>query len=214
VRETWLFVLARDPAAAKTRLAGTLNPHSRAELATAMLADVLAAALLVPVARRVVVTESAVVREIARTAGADSLDVPASGTNDAAAAALRAAVEAGAARALLLAADLPLLTAADLELLLREEGSIVIAPDRHWRGTNALQLSPPQAIAPAFGADSFNAHRAIAERARLQMRIVTSRGLSTDVDGPDDLQLAMRDSGLGRRTREMLGSLRTPAEAR
>ncbi len=211
--ETWLFVLARDPAAAKTRLAGSLTAASRADLAAAMLEDVLVAARLVPFVRRVVVTESALVHEIARSAGAESLDVPASGTNDAAAAALHAAVTAGASRALLLAADLPLLGAADLELLLAQESAVVIAPDRHRRGTNALQLAPPTAIAPAFGDDSFRAHRERAGLAELDVRIVTSRGLCTDIDTAADLQLVQHESGLGRHTREVLGSLRLPAGA-
>lgn len=212
--ETWLFVLARDPAAAKTRLAGSLTAASRAELAAAMLADVLSAARDVSFVRRVVVTESSLVRQIARSAGAESLEVPASGTNDAASAALRAAVSGGAARALLLAADLPLVGTTDLELLLAEEGAVVIAPDRHRRGTNALQLAPPRAIAPAFGEDSFRRHRERAQRAQLDLRIVTSRGLCTDVDSAADLQFVLHESGLGRHSREVLSSLRLPAEAR
>ena len=208
MRETWLFVLARDPTAAKTRLSGSLSPASRAELAAAMLADVLTAARVVPFARRVVVTESAVVRKLARSAGTESLDVPASGTNDAAYAALRAAIEAGAARALLLAADLPLITATDLELLLAAEADVVIAPDRHRRGTNALLLAPPSAMAPAFGVDSFRAHRERVRLARLDARIVTSRGLCTDVDSAEDLQVVLREAGLGRHTRGVLGSVR------
>ena len=207
MRDTWLFVLARDPAAAKTRLAGTLTPASRAELAVAMLMDVIGAAQHVPFARRVVVTESARVREIALAEGAESLDVPASGTNNAAAAALRAAAAAGATRALLLAADLPLLVPSDLELLLAEESAVVIAPDRHRRGTNALQLAPPTAIAPAFGEDSFLAHRERARDARLDVGIVTSPGLCTDIDSAEDLQFVLRESGLGRHSREVLDSM-------
>jgi 2-phospho-L-lactate guanylyltransferase len=176
-----------------------------------MLADVLSAASLVPFGRRVVVTESAVVRQAARSVGAESLDVPASGTNDAARVALRAAAGAGAARALLLAADLPLVGPADLELLLAEDAAVVIAPDRHGRGTNALQLAPPTAIAPAFGEGSYGAHRERAQRARLEMRVVTSRGLCTDIDNADDLQFVLGQSGVGRHSRDVLDSLRLPA---
>lgn len=206
VPDTWLCILARDPAAAKTRLSGVLGHASRADLAAAMLDDVLAAASEVPFARRLVVTESELVGSVARAAGAESFYVTASGTNDAASAAVRQAVGAGADRALLLAADLPYLTASDLELLLMEEAHVVIAPDRHRRGTNALLLAPPSAIAPAFGTDSFRVHYERAQSAWSDGRIVTSRGLATDVDEPEDLRLLLRESGLGRHTRQLLES--------
>jgi 2-phospho-L-lactate guanylyltransferase len=206
VDDTWLCILARDPAAAKTRLAGVLGQAARADLAAAMLEDVLAAVSQVPFTRRLVVTESELVRGVARAAGAESLDVAASGTNDAASAAVREAATAGAARVLLLAADLPYLVASDLEQLLSEKAHVVIAPDRHQRGTNALLLAPPSAIAPAFGDDSFRAHRERARQASWEARIVTSHGLATDVDEPDDLRLLLREPGVGRRTRELLDS--------
>jgi len=205
--ETWLCVLARDPAAAKTRLSGVLEQAARADLAVAMLEDVLAAARDVAFARRMVVTESDLVRGIARTTGVDSLYARASGTNDAATAAVGHVVGEGAARVLLLAADLPYLVASDLELLLAEDAPVVIAPDRHRRGTNALLLAPPSVIAPAFGADSFNAHRERARRASAEARIVTSRGLATDVDDPEDLRLVLREPGPGRRTGRLLSSV-------
>jgi 2-phospho-L-lactate/phosphoenolpyruvate guanylyltransferase len=207
MRDTWLCVLARDPGAAKTRLSGVLGQAARADLAVAMLEDVLAAASTVTFARRLVVTESELVSSVARAAGAESFYVSASGTNDAASAAVRRAVDDGAARALLLAADLPYLLASDLELLLAEDAPVVIAPDRHRRGTNALLLAPPSAISPAFGADSFRAHRELAQRASSPARIVTSRGLATDVDDPEDLRLLRREPGLGRHTNELLSSV-------
>jgi 2-phospho-L-lactate guanylyltransferase len=204
--ETWLCILARDPAASKTRLSGVLEQASRADLAVAMLEDVLAASSDVAFAQRLVVTESEIVRGLARSAGAESFYVKASGTNDAAIAAVAHVGREGAARVLLLAADLPYLVASDLELLLAADAPVVIAPDRHRRGTNALLLAPPSVIAPAFGADSFRAHHEGARRASAEARIVTSRGLATDVDDPEDLRLLLREPGLGRRTGRLLGS--------
>ena len=205
--ETWLCVLARDPAGAKTRLSGVLDQASRANLAAAMLEDVLAVTGEVPFARRLVVTDSELVRDAALFAGAESYHVPASGTNDAASAAARHAETAGAARVLLLAADLPYLVASDLELLLAEDARVVIAPDRHFRGTNALVLAPPSMIEPAFGEESLRVHRERARLASTRAHIVTSRGLATDIDDPADLRLLLREPGAGRRTRELLESI-------
>lgn len=200
--DTWLFVLARDPASAKTRLGPLLSQKARADLARAMLADVIAAARVVQFARRIVVTESAAVRQIAR--GLDTLDVPASGTNGAARAALRAS---DGARALLLVADVPLLASSDLDALLGIAAPVVIAPDRHRRGTNALELAPPSLIAPAFGRDSFRVHRERAARAKARTRVVRTPGLATDVDSPEDLRAARRSPLLGAHTKELLASV-------
>jgi 2-phospho-L-lactate guanylyltransferase len=207
VLETWLCLLARDPSTSKTRLSGFLDQASRANLAAAMLDDVLAVANEVSFARRLVVTESELVRDAALSAGAESLHVPAAGTNDAASAAARHAADAGAARVLLLAADLPYLVAFDLELLLAEDAHVVVAPDRHFRGTNALVLAPPSAIEPAFGEDSFREHRERARVASTRAHIITSRGLATDIDDPEDLRLLLREPAVGRRTRELLESV-------
>lgn len=207
--ETWLLVLARDPLGAKTRLSDTLDPEARAALAVAMLADVLAAARDVPFARRLVVTESAGLRQVLEAEGVGTLHVTPSGANDAAAAALRAASAGGAGSGLVLAADLPLLASSDLRALVAEArlAEVVIAPDRHRRGTNALLLTPPSVIAPAFGEDSFRAHRERARRARALTRLVTSRGLATDIDDADDLRRVLHDPALGGRTGELLRSL-------
>jgi len=61
---------------------------------------------------------------------------------------------------------------------------VVIVPDRHGSGTNALLLTPPYAIAPAFGTGSFARHAALAH-GRAEVCEVPSLGL--DVDTPDDL---------------------------
>jgi 2-phospho-L-lactate guanylyltransferase len=64
---------------------------------------------------------------------------------------------------------------------------VVIVPDRHGTGTNALVLSPPDAIEPAFGPGSFARHVAAAEAAGVPHRVEEVPGLALDVDTPDDL---------------------------
>jgi 2-phospho-L-lactate guanylyltransferase len=68
--------------------------------------------------------------------------------------------------------------------------SVVLAPDRHGRGTNALLLDPPDVIDPAFGVSSRSGHRVA--------RVVSGRGLRRGArrprarrrTQPDDLLLA------------------------
>lgn len=184
-----LFVLAREPRGAKSRLAPALDENKRADLARTMLGEVLTAARGVALARRVVVTESATVRELARSFGAETLDVPLSDTNGAAVAAVRAASKFGDKAALILAADLPLLRASDIEALLTASrgADVVIGPDRRMRGTNALLLRPPDRIAPAFGDDSLRTHQDRARAAGATVALVTTRGVTTDIDEPEDL---------------------------
>ena len=59
----------------------------------------------------------------------------------------------GAACVALLPGDCPLLEPAELDAALERmrSGRVAIVPDRHGTGTNALLLSPPDAIGPAFG---------------------------------------------------------------
>jgi len=61
--------------------------------------------------------------------------------------------------------------------------------DRHGRGTNALLLSPPGLVMPAFGEDSRAAHRAAATAARARW-LELDGPLALDVDTPADLLLA------------------------
>ena len=64
---------------------------------------------------------------------------------------------------------------------------MVIVPDRHGAGTNALLLSPPDVIEPSFGPGSFARHAARAHAAGTTVRVAEVRSLGLDVDTPDDL---------------------------
>jgi len=73
----------------------------------------------------------------------------------------------------------------------------VIVPDRHGTGTNGLLLSPPDAIAPSFGPDSCERHRALALAAGIDARIERPPSLLLDIDtGADLAALRERLAGL------------------
>jgi 2-phospho-L-lactate guanylyltransferase len=67
------------------------------------------------------------------------------------------------------------------------DAGVVIVPDRHGTGTNALRLTPPNAIAPAFGPGSFARHAALGAAAGAVVRVAQAPSLELDVDTPGDL---------------------------
>lgn len=90
---------------------------------------------------------------------------------------------------LVIHADLPLLRAADVDALVQASGDegLALAPDRYGTGTNAIAVAAGLPFRFQFGVNSFAIHRAAAPGAA----VVTRRGLSHDVDLPDDLDLAV-----------------------
>jgi 2-phospho-L-lactate guanylyltransferase len=93
---------------------------------------------------------------------------------------------------LVLPADLPLLSSADLTLLLAQTGAppeVVIAPDRHHDGTNALLVNPAGLIEYTYGPGSFARHCESARLAGAALKIVEAPSLGLDLDLPEDLEL-------------------------
>jgi 2-phospho-L-lactate guanylyltransferase len=85
---------------------------------------------------------------------------------------------------------------------------VVIVPDRHGAGTNALLLSPPDAITPSFGPGSFARHAARGRAGGTTVAVAELPSLGLDVDTPGDLAalraaLTARRGGAAR-TRELL----------
>lgn len=179
--------------AAKQRLVGALADGARQALAQAMFQDVMAALRRVPSIDAIaVVTGDRVAEEAAAGQGVTLLaDERQSGHSDAAAIGVLYALDAGFERVLLVPGDTPLLDPRELERLLAaataEATGVVVVPDRHGTGTNALVLTPPTAIEPAFGPGSCARHRELAMAAGASCRIEAVPSLGIDVDTPDDL---------------------------
>ena len=94
-------------------------------------------------------------------------------------------------------------------------GSVVIVPDRHGAGTNALLLTPPKALSPAFGPGSMARHAALARAGGASVRVAQAPSLELDVDTPGDLA-ALRAAlderpGVAPRTRAVLERLAAPS---
>jgi len=183
---------------AKTRLVAGLEAAPRRALAEAMFSDVLTAL------RRtrgidgiLVVSPDFTAQRIAGGHGAEVLeDREPAGQSAAAVLGIRRARQLGAERVLLVPGDCPALDPAELDALLDRPAPAgpfaIIVPDRHGTGTNALLLSPPEALEPTFGEGSLERHLARAEQRHVRHERVPVSSLALDVDTPEDLA-AMRD---------------------
>ena len=185
---TWALVPIRGLETAKTRLGEDLDAEERVELVTALLRRTLVAARDSRlIAGTIVVTMDPEAAGIAKDLGAVGLVERAPGLNAAIEAARSVAVARDATAVLVLPADLPSVSAEAVDALITSAqdaaaptGLVVLVPDRHGLGTNALLVSPPDAIDPAFGESSRAAHRARA----------TAAGTGyLEIDGPLALDL-------------------------
>lgn len=180
----WLAVipLKQEPDR-KTRLAGWLTDEQRRQLSRLMF-DHVAGVL----ARVKAVREVALLSETRPEGWSGRLFADRRRGLNAELAAV--ADECGSSPLLVIHADLPLVSEADVTALLAAaERGYALAPDRHGTGTNALALRDPAGFSFAFGPGSFARHCA-ADRPRPVA--VLRRGLSLDIDAPQDLNEARK----------------------
>lgn len=198
--------------AAKGRLADRLGADERAEFAEAMLGDVLDALASARELEGVaVVTAEPRAAPAAVAAGAAVIaDREQAGQSPAAVLGVAHALRDAAERVLLVPGDTPLLCSGDVDELLRRSAragtGATIVPDRHGTGTNALLLTPADAIAPSFGPGSCARHLAAADAAAVSHAVERVAGLEHDVDTPEDLaaladRLSRADPAVAPRTR-------------
>jgi 2-phospho-L-lactate guanylyltransferase len=200
--QTWALVPLKSRERAKSRLASVLSPEQRTHLFFALAERVIRALHATRGIDAVaVVTASAEIAAFARSLGAtpivQSADFGMSAAFEQAVGELQIT---NAQRVLMLPGDLPLISSAALESLLAMTGSkpsVVIVPDRHRTGTNALLCTPPRALAPCFGGHSFERHIAAAKSAKIEAQIFEHEVLALDLDHPEDLDYLHRvDSAL------------------
>lgn len=199
--------------AAKQRMAGAVTGGQRRDLAEAMVADVLEAiGQARAIEQTIVVSGDPIAQELAAGAGAEVVPDPEdAGHVEAALAGIARAEGDGAERVVLLAGDCPLLDPRELDRLLTGvPGNYVgVVPDRHGAGTNALLLSPPSAIVPAFGEGSRDRHVEAARQAGVPFGIEELPSIELDLDTPADVIALTRElekrPGRAKRTAKALG---------
>lgn len=205
-------------ASAKTRLAADLSAGTRKAIVEAMLTDVLVALRRsAEVDQVLVVTRDPGVEALAHGYDADTVtDLEERSHSDAATLGVREAIARGARRVLLIPGDTPALDPKQVDALLQraasgQEPAVVIVPDRHGDGTNALVLTPPDAITPAFGDGSKDRHVTAAQAAGARVAVDEVPSIVLDVDTGEDLEVlrvALGDwHGNAAHTRGMLSRL-------
>jgi 2-phospho-L-lactate guanylyltransferase len=178
-----------------------LPEEIRVDVALAMLADVLEAAIAF--APTWLVTDDPAAALLAQDVGADVVDDPGGGQGAAVAAAL-AALDGPC---VVVNADVPRVRPSDLNALAvpARSGAVGIVPARDGT-TNALALPWPEAFAPLYGRSSAVRFRTHADELGLVWHDVGLPNLVDDVDTPADLLRV--GPGAGARTRALLEAIR------
>jgi len=190
----WAIVPVKPLRHGKSRLSGILSEDERAQLNERLLAHTLETlADLKELEQVLVVSRDPHALAIARNLGART--VREDGQPHLNTALTRATVVAklhATRGVLILPADLPLLARDDILTLIERATNppvVVIAPDRHEKGTNALLMSPAGLIEYDFGEGSFQRHCKRAHKAGARLEIVNLPSFALDLDLPEDLAL-------------------------
>ena len=183
---------------AKCRLAGLLPDDVRAAVARSMYLDVLdAVTRAVAPADVIIVTADHDAAAIAAARGCGVVvDSTCTGTRQALVQGIAHVTAAGYRTMLALPADVPLVDASDVTEIVRrhpQPAGVTLVASSDGRGTNALCCSPPDAIEPQHGDDSFGRHLAAARARGHPVAIVDLARIALDVDDADDIAAFIHD---------------------
>lgn len=182
---------------AKSRLAPHLPASSRARIARLMVEHVLSELSAVRELQQVMVVSSEpAIPDLCERLGCEWRSDHGLGTglNQILTASMHRLQVAGATRVLLLHADLPRLKKSDIEHLTRSHARpshpdhVVLVPDRHDQGTNAMICSLPLTFDLQYGPGSFQLHREAARGRGLRVDVERIESLAWDLDVIGDLE--------------------------
>ena len=188
----WAIVPVKPLRRGKSRLAAMFTPEERVDLNRQLLRNTLNTLMEIPEIEQVlVVSRDQAALSLARDLGAKT--VQENGDPDLNIALTRATIVAKTYTTqgvLIVPADLPLLTTEDVRALLAKAVDppiVVVAPDRHKIGTNALLVCPAGLINYEYGLNSFQRHCELAQSVGARLEVCELPSLALDLDMPDDL---------------------------
>ncbi len=191
----WAIVPVKPLRRGKSRLANTLSEDERAELNSQLLQHTLITLKESPQVEEVlVVSRDPKALAIAHDCGARTIRED--GSPDLNTALKRATAVAKMYTTngvLILPADLPLISKDDIDKIISVSNDhqrvVVIAPDRHRNGTNALLVSPSGIIEYDYGEKSFERHCEQAHAVGAHLVVCELPSIGLDLDLPEDLAL-------------------------
>jgi 2-phospho-L-lactate guanylyltransferase len=191
----WAIVPVKPLRRGKSRLSSVLSLEARTALNHYLLSNTLEMlASVSEIEHSLVVSRDPEALTIAREYGART--VQEQGTpqlNIALTRATMVAINHSDQGVLIVPADLPLITVDDIHEVLKRAVNppvVVITPDRHRQGTNALLIAPPGLIKYEYGPGSFERHCIQATRSGARLEICERSSVALDIDLPEDLELA------------------------
>jgi 2-phospho-L-lactate/phosphoenolpyruvate guanylyltransferase len=190
----WAIVPVKPLRIGKSRLSEVLTVDERAELNRRLLAHTLSTLSEIQEIENVlVISRDQGALALARSHGAHTVQENGEPhLNDALRRATAVAQNYAVRGILVLPADLPFFSAEDIRMMLALADPppvVVVAPDRHRQGTNALLISPIGLIEYEFGPNSFSRHCQRVLEAGARLEIIDLPSLALDMDLPEDLQI-------------------------
>ena len=190
----WAIVPVKPIRRGKSRLAGVLSEEERTELNTFLFENTMHALVNVNrIDQILVISRDPSVLSIARQYKTRTLQEDSSSNlNLALKLATRMAQIYETRELLILPADLPLITSDEINQMLDLSGNppeMIIAPDRHSSGTNALYINPIGDIKYHYGPDSYQLHIMDAEEHGFLVKKQITACLGFDLDLPEDLEI-------------------------
>ena len=190
----WAIVPVKPLRWGKSRLAGVLSQEERTDLNSQLLTHTLETLKAIPEIEHVlVISRDPAALSLARSHGARTVqEKGAPELNVALARATIVARNYSTSGVLIVPADLPLLAPEDVRAMLelaKDPPVVVLAPDRHNQGTNALLVCPVGLIEYDFGPGSFQRHCERARQAGARLEICELPSIALDMDLPEVLEL-------------------------
>jgi 2-phospho-L-lactate guanylyltransferase len=194
----WAIVPVKPLRRGKSRLAEVLTEDERVDLNRRLLAHTLDTLTSIPEIEHVlVVSRDQAALALARAYGARTVQENGADKLNIALARATVVVKNYSTRGVLIVpADLPLVTSEDVRALLelaKDPPVVVVAPDRHRIGTNALLVCPVGLIQYEFGPGSFQHHCERALRAGARLEICELPSIGMDLDLPEDLEMVSEE---------------------
>lgn len=209
--DIWAVIPVKELEGAKHRLSPLLTPAERQALARVMIGEVLdAVAAARGLAGVLVVTLDPWAAAQARRIGARVVtDGARDGHTGSVNGGIRTLRAEGRSGMITLPGDIPAVRPTEIEAVLAAHppsgAGFTIAPAHDEKGSNAVLLSPPDAVPLRFGEDSYFPHLDAARRCGIEPRIVPQPGIAMDIDHPADLRLFLAlPQSHGTRTRAFL----------